>query len=158
MEEIHEVTATLSHNQVEDCQPEQDFRQLAISALELLPEFAVQMDEALAEVVDMLRVQQEQEAMARFSALTNDLRWMSLVCDSLDAVLGLDLDGFSNNDSSAQVRRERFLHLCCEIMDSLETGDYILFADLLEYELREEISFWQDLAPTLIFEAKRPCH
>lgn len=136
----------------------QDSRSVAQEALALLPEFTSQMDEALGDVVDMLRVQKEQEAMARFTLLTQDLYWLDLVFTSLDCILGLDLEAMAVSGSKALDHRDRLVTVLEEIMVSIESQDYILLADLLEYELREEIIFWQHMAPDLILEANRPLH
>ncbi len=136
----------------------QDPRSVAQEALALLPEFTSQMDEALADVVDMLRVRKEQEAMERFALLTQDLYWLDLVFTTLDSILGLDLDALAVSGSNALDHRARLITVLEEIMVSIESRDYILLADLLEYELREEIIFWQQMAPDLIMEANRPLH
>lgn len=131
-------------------------RQLALEALEILPEFATHRIDTLTEVVDLLRTQKVQEAMDIFLPVIDDFKWLSLVISSLDSVLGLDLEVLELSDFVVAEKRDKMLDIYSEILDSLEMEDFILLADLLEYELKEELAYWEEITPVIMLMAQRP--
>ncbi len=133
-------------------------RGLALEALAILPEFTSLRIEALTEIVDLLRTQKVQEAMDLFSPVIDDFKWLSLVLSSLDSVLGLDLSVLELSDSVVHERREKLFSLYREILDSLEMEDFILLADLLEYELKEELAYWEEISSVIMLMAQRPAN
>ncbi len=131
-------------------------RLLALEALSMMPDFASSREESLTEIVDMLRTQKVIDAMELFSPVIDDFKWLSVVLSSMDAVLGLDLSVLELSDAVVSDKRDKLFFVFQEILDSLEMEDYILLADLLEYELKEELAYWREIAPVLLLMAQRP--
>jgi hypothetical protein len=98
----------------------------------------------------LFRVAAEDEANHYFAQVLEALRWLLLTGDNAGQVLQVDL-GQATSLRGGQV--SQYLHSLQSLLDEMlkisEDEDYILLADLMEYELLPMVREWQEILRNL---------
>jgi hypothetical protein len=115
---------------------------------------SVQQAEILCQAIEksarLFRVSAEDEANHYFAQVLEALRWLLLTGDNACQVLQVDL---GQAVSLAGKRTTSFLPnlqtLLDEMLEISEDQDYVLLADLMEYELLPMVREWQEILKNL---------
>ena len=110
----------------------------------LLKEYISKLIPQMEESSELLRIEDELEANQHFAICIEDLRLLINLIESTGSVLHIDFNEitFSNLPKN---RMERFSSHIKEIVISQENNDWIMLADLIEYELIPMLKEWEQI-------------
>ncbi len=99
---------------------------------------------------NLFRMGSEQEANQFFLEIIDGIEWFSEVVDSIIEATGQDPSLMILGKESLQDRKERLLGFTTQMVEANQNRDWVLLADLLEYELTPFYAEWQSLLPKLL--------
>ena len=106
--------------------------------------------QAIAKSATLFRVGSEEEANHYFAQVLEALRWLLQTGESASRVLETDLEKISSGRTAPTSRYLRDLQdLLEEMLEISEDEDYVMLADLLEYELLPMVQEWQRILQEL---------
>jgi len=112
---------------------------------------------AIKTTSDLFRSGSEQEASAIFVNMIDGIGWLSEVVEmAAQAVYG---DNYSKkfNGKSIQARQGDLVKLIEQMVEANQGKDWVLAADLLEYELLPYYNDWVNILPQLRQEGNKIC-
>ncbi len=98
----------------------------------------------------LFRMGNEQEANEFFLEIIDGIEWFSEVVDSIIEATGQEPSLLNLGKESLQDRKERLLDFTTQMVESNQNRDWVLLADLLEYEMTPFYKEWQSLLPKLL--------
>ena len=98
--------------------------------------------------VELFRMGNEQEANQFFINIIDGIDWLSQVLDMILAAKAISPDTVFDG-KSIQDRRASLVDFTQQMVDANKNKDWILLADLLEYEILPYYQEWLDLLPQL---------
>ncbi|MCA1906549.1 MAG: hypothetical protein LDL11_08170 [Desulfarculus sp.] len=126
-----------------------DARQVALHFLDNARAYLQAMTGSLPQVAELFRVADDREANQQYSSLLETLHLFLQLVDGACETLRLDsAQGLDGLPSLAQ-SQARLNGLISEMLQSQEQEDWILLADILEHDLRDELQAWSELMPRL---------
>jgi len=134
----------------------QELEVLSISASEVAIHFLGNaqgflstMIQSTTKVAELFRVSDEQEANEQYLELLNSLQLFLQTLDQSRQALDLDFGQAREQGVSAAQRVERLSTLVEDLLQAQEQEDWVLLADVLEYDLRPELEAWDRLLSPL---------
>lgn len=124
-------------------------RELALVFLGDAHNYLDSIRQATAKVAELFRVSDEQEANEHYLATLESLHLFLQVLQSSRMTLDLDFSRVDNQGVSAEERLERLLALIKDMLTAQEEEDWVLLADILQYDLTPELDAWQVIMPAL---------
>ncbi len=103
----------------------------------------------IEKAADLFRSGNEQEASKFFINIIDGIEWFSRVVDTVLKVMGENSDSICFNRKSVVERKEQLLNLTSQMVTANKTRDWVLLADLLEYETLPYYKEWQSILPDL---------
>lgn len=91
----------------------------------------------------------EQEANKFFLKIIDGIEWFSQVVDAVVNVIGDKEESLSFNKKTIAERKQRMLELISQMVAANKNRDWVLLADLLEYEVLPYYKEWQTILPDL---------
>ena len=98
----------------------------------------------------LFRMGNEQEANRYFLDIIDGIEWFSEVVNQSLAASGGDPTTMKLGDETLQDRNERLLSYTTQMVEANQNRDWVLLADLIEYELTPFYEEWQALLPQLL--------
>lgn len=105
--------------------------------------------QALEKNARLFRVSAEDEANHYFAQVLEALRWLILTGENAGQVLQVDLSQAVSGAGRSTSLFSSLQVLLDEMLEISEDQDYVLLADLLEYELLPMVREWQEILQTL---------
>lgn len=106
--------------------------------------------QALERSAGLFRVGSEEEANHYFAQVLEALRWLLQTGESACRVLRVNLETMSSGGAVPASRYLRDLQdLLEEMLETSEDEDYVMLADLMEYELLPMVQEWQTMLQEL---------
>ena len=100
-------------------------------------------------VAELFRISDEREANEHYLRTLDSLQlFMQVLSTSRDA-LNLDFSRSLPDGTWPEMHLERMLSLVKEMLEAQEEEDWVLLADLLQYDLVETLHQWQDIIPLI---------
>ncbi len=131
------VVETVSSQEIADF-----FLQNAGATLETL-------QEAARSVAELFRMDDERQANEKYRQLLETLGLFLKMLQLSQQVLDLDFEAVSAGQLSANQRLERLQGLIGDMLKAQENQDWLLLADVLNYDLVGELKAWAELVPLL---------
>lgn len=94
--------------------------------------------------VENYRTGNEKESHAYFSNIIEGIRWFNHGLEIIISFLRLDFKDFKINDRTIYDRVEELSSIIDSLSQSQESGDWIMLADQLEFELKPQIESWKE--------------
>jgi hypothetical protein len=85
------------------------------------------------------------EAFESLRELYEGFYWLTLLMDKLETNFHLSLDDISIQGMPAREHHQKFISILKQLIDSQERGDFVLVADLLEYEVLPQAPIWKEM-------------
>jgi hypothetical protein len=85
------------------------------------------------------------EAFGNLRQLLEGFYWINLLLDKLAASFHIEMDKGLVQGISIREHLEKFIAILKQLIDAQERGDFILIADLLEYEVIPIMPVWKDI-------------
>ena len=98
--------------------------------------------------VELFRMGNEQEANQFFIRIIDGMDWLSQALDMILAAKAISPDTLIDG-KSIQYRRASLVDLTKQMVDANKNKDWVLLADLLEYEILPYYKEWSDFLPQL---------
>jgi hypothetical protein len=124
-------------------------RQLALHFLATSGHFLQTMAGTLEQVAEMFRVADEREASEHYLHLLESLQLFLQMLELSRQELNLDFETINTQGVNAAVRLDRLAGLVQEMLSSQQQEDWVLLADLLQYDLLAELTAWRRIMPML---------
>lgn len=106
--------------------------------------------QAIDKSASLFRVGSEAEANHYFAQVIEALRWLLQTGESAGQILQIDLEKISSGHTVPTSRYLRDLQdLLDEMLEVSEDEDYVMLADLMEYELLPMVQKWQRILQEL---------
>ena len=100
----------------------------------------------IEKAVELFRTGNEQEANQFFINIIDGMDWFSQVLDMIFAAKEISSDT-AINGKSVQDRRARLIDFTQQMVDANKNKDWVLLADLLEYEILPYYKEWSNFLP-----------
>ena len=110
--------------------------------------YLIRLIPGIEKSVELFRVGSEQEANKFFINIIDGIDWLSQVLDMVLAAKEISPDSVFNG-KSIQDRRASLVDFTQQMVDANKNQDWVLLADLLEYEILPYYQEWSDLLPQL---------
>ncbi len=124
-------------------------RELALHFLSHADDYLGPIMAAVSKVAELFRLSDEVEASEAYLGTLESLQLFLQVLGSSRQVLGLDFAAVSHEGVSAAERLERLSALVGDLLSAQEQEDWVLLADILQYDLNQELAAWQRLVPLI---------
>jgi hypothetical protein len=126
-----------------------DARQVALHFLGNAGHYLVAIVAAVERVAELYRVSDESEASEHYLATLDSLQLFMQVLQTTRDALGLDFDAMVIEGRSLEQRLSGLAGLVQELLSAQEQEDWVLLADVLQYDLCEQLQEWRRLVPML---------
>jgi hypothetical protein len=93
------------------------------------------------------------EAFENLRQLLDGFYWINLLLDKLTANFRLILEDYLVQEVPVRDHVEKFIAILRQLIDSQQRGDFVLIADLLEYEVVPIIPIWKDIFHLILQKA-----
>lgn len=141
---------TVAHLEVETSAGEDLARDFLSAAEDYPPAIA----QAVSQVAELFRVSDEREASERYINVLETLQLFLTMLEESRRMLDLDLATIAYKGRTVADALSRLSELIKELLSAQESEDWVLLADLLEYDLKPELIEWQDIARLLGEQAR----
>lgn len=118
----------------------------------LLEEYSDKIIPQIERTSELLRVEDECEANEFYARCLEDLGLLIKLIEDVGNVSRLDFGKVTFLDAPIQERIDRFSFIIKEMVSSQENDDWIMLADLLEYELIPLLDEWKEIIHFIINE------
>lgn len=119
-----------------------DARQVAVHFLANSEHYLEAIIASVGDVAELFRIADEREASEQYLRTLESLQlFMQVVHNSREA-LGLDFDALVMEGLSLEERLRRLADLIQELLSAQEQEDWVLLADVLQYDLVEHLRGW----------------
>ena len=108
--------------------------------------YLIRLIPGIEKSVELFRMGNEQEANKFFINIIDGIDWLSQVLDMILTAKAISPDTVFDG-KSIQDRRASLLDLTRQMVDANKNQDWVLLADLLEYEIRPYYQEWSNLLP-----------
>jgi len=110
--------------------------------------YLIRLIPGIEKSVELFRMGNEQEANKFFINIIDGIDWLSQVLDMILAAKEISPDTVFNG-KSIHDRRASLVDFTQQMVDANKNQDWVLLADLLEYEILPYYQEWSDLLPQL---------
>ena len=110
--------------------------------------YLIRLIPGIEKSVELFRMGNEQEANQFFINIIDGIDWLSQVLDMILAAKAISPDTVFDG-KSIRDRRASLVDFTQQMVDANKNKDWILLADLLEYEILPYYQEWLDLLPQL---------
>ena len=110
--------------------------------------YLIRLIPGIEKSVELFRMGNEQEANKFFINIIDGIDWLSQVLDMVLAAKEISPDTVFNG-KSIQDRRANLVDFTQQMVDANKNQDWVLLADLLEYEILPYYQEWSNLLPQL---------
>ena len=108
--------------------------------------YLIRLIPGIEKSVELFRMGNEQEANKFFINIIDGIDWLSQVLDMILTAKAISPDTVFDG-KSIQDRRASLVGLTQQMVDANKNQDWVLLADLLEYEILPYYQEWSDLLP-----------
>ncbi len=139
------AASEIQHLEVETAEA----RQVALEFMGQAPTYLEAIAQAVAAVAELFRVVDERDASEQYIAVLESLQLFLTMLEETRRLLGLDLESAVYQERTAAAALENLSGLIKKLLDAQENEDWVLLADLLEYDLAPELRAWGEFAKLL---------
>ncbi len=124
-------------------------RKVALHFLANAEAFLDPITDSVLRVAELFRVADEREASQHYLHILDSLQLLLQTLDMSRQTLNLDFQRVSWKGQSAEDRLNRLATLVQDMLTAQETQDWVLLADVLQYDLAPELQGWREHVPAL---------
>jgi hypothetical protein len=124
-------------------------REMALHFLSNAEAYLRAMNDGVARVAELFRVSDEQEASEQYLMVLESLQLFVQMLSGCRDVLELDFDVADAEGVTVHQHLDRLAGLVRELLSAQEQEDWVLLADVLQYDLAAELRHWGEIIPGL---------
>ncbi len=129
-----------------------DIQKFTEDSLINLKEHLQSMIPAIQSTADCFRVKGVEEANKNYLLCIDAIELFDELVEGIGRLLNLDFSKISINNETIQERKDKFLKLTSEMHSTQVGQDWVMLADLLEYELTPLVQDWINILPSFYEE------
>jgi hypothetical protein len=126
-----------------------DARQVGLHFLGSAGQYLGAICASVERVAELFRVSDESEASEHYLDTLESLQLFMQVLQTTRDALGLDFEALGADGVSLEQRLARLAGLVQELLNAQEQEDWVLLADVLQYDLCEQLQDWRRMMPLL---------
>jgi hypothetical protein len=124
-------------------------REMAVHFLSNAEAYLHAIDQGVGRVAELFRVSDEQEASEQYLMVLESLQLFVQMLSGCRDVLELDFEAADHNGVTISQHLDRLAALVRDLLSAQEQEDWVLLADVLQYDLAAELKTWRGLIPGL---------
>lgn len=113
-------------------------------------EYLEKLIPGIEKAAELFRLGNEQEANQYFLNIIDGMTWFSQVVVTISQAVGIDSSTEIFGGNSIETRLETLTDFSKQLLEANKNNDWVLVADLLEYEIQPYYSEWADILPRLV--------
>ncbi|MBN1571507.1 MAG: hypothetical protein JXA73_26965 [Acidobacteria bacterium] len=103
------------------------------------------IEDATPSLAESFRFSPNPDAFENLRQLCEGFYWLNLLIDKLGTNFQLRLEEMIVGGIPAMHHHQKFISVLKQLVESQESGDFILIADLLEYEILPLVPVWKEM-------------
>lgn len=103
----------------------------------------------IGRAAELFQLENEQEASKFFLGIVDGIDWFTNVMDGILNVLTVAISPHQFNGKTIQERQDLLIDMTKQLLEANERKDWVLVADLLEYEFAPYYKDWLSIFPEL---------
>lgn len=123
---------------------------LVLDGTEKINQLIEQLVPAMEETADKFRTQPEEEANLFFRECLDGLMEIVEFVENFEKATGIDFSQETIQGARVSDRQTRLLEVSNQLHDAQQQKDWVMLADLLEYELTPIMQEWLEIFPVLV--------
>jgi hypothetical protein len=112
-------------------------------------EYLVKLIPGIRKAAELLQEGNPQEANKLLVSIIDGMDWFSQIIDTATTALGIDPDKVNLRGQTLAERKTRLLTISAKMLEANKSKDWVLLADLLEYETLPHYMDWLETLPKL---------
>jgi hypothetical protein len=108
------------------------------------------IEAATPSLAESFRISPGAESFKDLQQLSEGFYWLNLLLDKLKISYRIDLNEVLIQEVPAQEYCRKFISILKQLIESQEKRDFVLIADLLEYEILPLVPVWKDMFSTIL--------
>ena len=113
-------------------------------------EYLEKLIPGIEKAAELFRLGNEQEANQYFLNIIDGMSWFSQVVVVISEAVGIDSREEIFGGNSIETRLKTLTDFSKQLLEANKNNDWVLVADLLEYEIQPYYSEWVDILPRLV--------
>ena len=113
-------------------------------------EYLEKLIPGIEKAAELFRLGNEQEANQYFLNIIDGMTWFSQVVVAISQAVGIDSRTEIFGGDSIETRLKTLTDFSKQLLEANKNNDWVLVADLLEYEIQPYYSEWADILPRLV--------
>ena len=103
------------------------------------------IEAAIPSLAESFRISPDPEAFRNLRQLCEGFYWLNILLDKLKTNFQLQFENMPIQGISAAEYHQRFISILHQLVESQQTGDFVLISDLLEYEILPLVPIWKEM-------------
>jgi hypothetical protein len=129
--------------------------EIAHDSIEGALEYLDRIETATPSLASGFQISPGPESFESLRQLYEGLYWLNLLLDKLETSFHIKFENVQIQGASASEHHQKFISILKQMIDSHERGDYILIADLLEYEILPLVPIWREMFKFILARATK---
>ena len=118
-------------------------REMAVHFLSNAHSYLAAINQSVSRVAELFRVSDEQEANEQYLNTLESIQLFLQMLQECRKIVNLDFDSPVLDGMSGEERLQKLLVLIKDLLAAQEQQDWVLLADILQYDLSAELNLWQ---------------
>lgn len=123
--------------------------QVALEFMGNAPTYLGAISQAVTAVAELFRVSDERDASEQYIAVLESLQLFLTMLEESRRLLQLELEQVEHQGRTAAEALDSLSELVKKLLDAQDGEDWVLLADLLEYDLAPELAAWAEITVLL---------
>lgn len=124
--------------------------EIALNNINNTMEYLGKLIPAVKNASELFRTKSPEEANKYYLQCIEGLTWFQEVVDNISSLLKQELETVDLSPKSFEELQKQLLSITKEVSDSQAKKDWVMLADLLEYELTPYLEEWQSVLPLFV--------
>jgi hypothetical protein len=130
--------------------------EIATDSIEQAFSYLNRIEAATPSLSESFRSSPNAEAFDSLRQLCEGFYWLNLLVDKLEANFQIQLEKEMIRGVPAAEHHQKFISVLKQLIESQEGGDFVLIADLLEYEFLPMVTVWREMLGIIAARTKVP--
>lgn len=133
----------------------QTLPEIALNNINNAMEYLEKLLPGVEKAADLFRTKSVEEANKHYSLCLDGLAWFMEVIENISIALSHELEKSDIGPKNIKDYRDRLLSLTKEMRESQSKKDWVMLADMLEYELTPYLEEWRSILPLFVIAAQK---
>jgi hypothetical protein len=103
------------------------------------------IEDATPSLAESFRFSPNPETFKNLQQICEGFCWLNLLMDKLETNFRVNFEKLTVRGVPAAEHHQKFISILKQLVESQEAGDFVLIADLLEYEILPLITVWKEM-------------